>query len=347
MCRRWRGRVAENGLSLLRHEMHRQYADARASYGSALGPAAAIAARIRETGRVSMLGMGASHWANRMVLASYRALGVDARAEVISEHMRQPPPDAPGVVLLVSQSGESGEIAAWLDRYPQRPDQFGLTLNAESTLGRALPSLVGQGGREKAFAATRSIVLTLALHAAILRHLGHDDAALLDLLDHAPPIPFTPDEAMLAPLIGCTTLFLSSRGQAHAAMEAAALTFMELAHTPAVALELGQLLHGPLEALSKGTALVLARPVGVEARSITRMAETAVSYGISLIVLDLGPQVPVAGAHHVALPAAEGLAGIFLLLPAVQTLVIEAAARRVEDFGFPRRVTKVTDGEAP
>lgn len=327
--------------------MARQYADARASYDGALPDALPIARRIRETGRLLMLGMGASHWANRMVLGTYRALGVDAQAEVISEHMRQPSPRRDGVTLLVSQSGESGEIAAWLGRNPSRKDQCGLTMNADSTLGRALPALVGQGGREKAFAATRSIVVTLALHAAILKHLGHDAAALRDVLDHAAPIPFAPDEAMLAPLVSCRTLILSSRGQALGAMEAAALTFMELARMPAMALELGQLLHGPAEALSDSTALVLARPQGEDARSVTRMAEAAASYGLSPILLDIGPQSPVAGARGVALPAAEGLAAVLLLLPAVQTLVIEAAARRVEDFGFPRRVTKVTDGETP
>lgn len=347
MCRRWRGRVAEDGLTLIRDEMRRQYADARASYDAALGEAGPIARRIAETGRVVMLGMGASHWANRMVLASYRALGIDAHADVLSDHLRQPLPERPGVTLVVSQSGESGEVGVWLEGQPSRQDRFGLTLNSDSTLGRALPCLAGQGGREKSFAATRSLVVTLALHAAILKHLGHADAAMLSVFDCEPPIPFAPDAQMLAPLMSCQALILCSRGQAHAALEAAALTFMELARAPAMALELGQFLHGPLEALSKRTALLLARPADGEARAVTRMAEAAVSFGLSPVLLDLGPQPPVRGARHVILPPTRGLAAIFILLPAAQTLVIEAAARRVERFGFPRRVTKVMDGEAP
>jgi fructoselysine-6-P-deglycase FrlB-like protein len=51
---------------------------------------------------------------------------------------------------------------------------WGLTLTPEGGLARALPSLVGVGGPEKAYAATRSLLVTLAQHAAILDALGED-----------------------------------------------------------------------------------------------------------------------------------------------------------------------------
>ena len=51
-----------------------------------------IAGAIRETGRVLLLGMGASHAAGRAVEPLYRALGVDALALPLSEQLYAPLP---------------------------------------------------------------------------------------------------------------------------------------------------------------------------------------------------------------------------------------------------------------
>ncbi|MFC3220394.1 SIS domain-containing protein [Tianweitania populi] len=336
------------GLVTLRAEMARQYRDGLESLARAQAQAAEIATRIRETGRLLMLGMGASHWANRMALASYREAGIDATAEVLSETMRAPLPARPRVTLLTSQSGGSGEIAAYLDRNPDRTDHFGLTLNADSTLGRAMPCLIGQGGRERAFAATRSILITLSLHVAILGELGADTKPLLDVLESADPFGVAPPKEAIEHLRTCSLLVLSGRAQPHSALEAAALTFTELARTPSLALELGQLLHGPMEMLRPDMALILARPVGPDAAAITRVAEAAVSYGLTPILFDFGAQPPVKGAITIPLPEQTGLAAVSTLLPAVQRLAIEAAAARIgKGFGAPLRSSKVTDGEAP
>lgn len=332
------------GLREIEDEMARQFRDARTTFAQVLEAAQPIAARIAATGRVIMLGMGASHWANRMAAPSYRGVGIRAYAEILSEYMRAPLPPGDRVTLITSQSGGSGEIASYFAALPERHDHFGLTLNADSTLGHLVPVLAGSGGPEKPYAATRSIVITLALHAAILHHLGHDDAALMEMLEQDASIALNADA--VAELASCRTLFLSGRRQAFGALEAAALTFMELARAPAIALELGQLLHGPLECLGPGTALVLARKIGPDSSGITRMAEAALSYGMRPVIFDLGRQDAVAGAIQICLPARNGLAAAVELLPAVQRHVIHAAARRVSDFGQPRRSSKITDGEA-
>lgn len=337
----------ETPLALLRDEMRRQNAGALASLDRAGELASRIATRIRATGQLLMLGMGASHWANRMVLSSYRALGVDARAEVLSEALRLPPPAGQRVVLLTSQSGGSGEVRVWLGRGEGLADTFGLTLQPESPLGRAVPCLVGEGGRERPFAATRSVVLTLALHATVLEALGLETAGLRDLLSSGFDAWLPAPEPAIERLARCSTLVLASRGELVPALECAALTYMELARTPAIALELGQLIHGPQEAMDAATALVLARPDNVDAAGVTRFAAAAVSWGVPVIVVDIGDRHPaVAGASAIRLPSASGLSALVGLLPAVQSLAIMAAARRVADIGVPRRSSKVTDGEA-
>jgi len=342
---------AAPGLAVLHAEMARQNRDAAAACDAVRPDAARIAARIRALGRVTLLGMGASHWANRMALFAYRKAGVVAAAEVMSEAMRQPFPPG-GATLLTSQSGGSGEVRAWVSRFAERQDQYGLTLNGDGFLARSVPSLVAPVERERAFAATRSIMVTLALHAAILDALGGGDladeiTALRGLWRADAPPPAPPAEAIDA-LSSCRALVLSSRLSVHAALEAAALTFMELSRTPALALETGQLLHGPMETLSPGLALVLARPAGADAGALTRLAQTAVGLGLRPVLFDLSGGAPVAGAMTISLPARHGLAAQATLLPAAQALVVAAAARRIsEGFGTPLRSSKVTDGETP
>ena len=335
-------------LSILLDEMRRQHTDASASLVGARNDARRIAERIRATGRLLMLGMGASHWANRMALASYRCLGVDARAAVLSESLRLPTPEAPReTTLLTSQSGGSGEIRVWLDQRTRLDDVFGMTLHAESTLGRAVPCLFGAGGRERAFAATRSVMVTVALHAAVLEALGMDTAELRAIWDGTPGLPPAAPEPAVEALASCRVLVLASRGELMPALECAGLTFMELARTPAVALELGQLIHGPQEALDADTALVLARPTGADAAGVTRFAEAAISWGVPTLLFDLGADhPPVKGAITLPLRPATGLTAAVRLLPQVQSLAILSAARRHADMGVPQRSSKVADGEA-
>ena len=338
------------GLVVLRSEMARQNADALCSFEAARLDAEQIAARIRATGRVTLLGMGASHWANRMVLTAYRRAGVLAAAQVMSEAMRQPRQPG-GVTLLTSQSGGSGEIKAWFERFRAVDDQYGLTLVADSFLARAAPCLIAPVEREQAFAATRSIMVTLALHAAILDALGGEALAseiapLLDLWRADAPLPALPSRAIAA-LADCRALYLSARMPIHPVLEATALTFMELARTPALALEIGQLLHGPMETLSPGIALVLARQAGEDAATVTGVAEAAVRLGLTPILFDMSGGAPVEDAVTIPLPALEGLPALATFLPAAQALAIEAAALRIgEGFGTPLRSSKVTDGES-
>lgn len=334
------------GLSVLKAEMARQYADARASFDAAATLAERIARRAANQGRIVLLGMGASHWVNRMVVGLYRHCGVNAVAEPLSDYLRALPPTGRRATLIVSQSGKSGEVTAYFDQVADLRDHFGLTLEGDSTLAHTVPSLVGCGGTERAYAATRSIMITLALHAAVLSRLGMDTAGFLDVLAGPSSLPGEADVVAASLLADKGMVFLSSRGTTHAVMEATALTYMELARTPAMALELGQFLHGPIECLSPASALVLARPATADAGSVTAFAKRAISFGVRPILFNLGEHPPVEGAVEIALPRLNGVAALARLLPATQTLAIDAAALRVADIGVPHRASKVTDGEA-
>lgn len=330
------------GLELIRAEMARQHGDALASLEQAREAAKGAAHSMRSTGRLLLLGMGGSHYVNRIAEPLYRAQGIDATALVASEVLRAPLPKGERSVLLVSQSGRSGEIVHYLKRPAAGEERFGMTLDGASPLAEAVPCLVAAGGPEKAFAATRSLTLSLALHGAILRELGVDAAPLIAALKYPPAFAV---DAAVALLACCRVAVYSGRGILAGLAEAAALGLAELARLPASAIEGGQLQHGPLEMLGPDMAVVLLRPGGADAAAARRLVDVARGAGCGIVVYDVSGEPPIPGAVTVALPSAEGLAAAASLLPALQETMIAVAMGRVTGVGEPVRSTKVTDGE--
>jgi fructoselysine-6-P-deglycase FrlB-like protein len=330
------------GLELIRAEMARQHGDALASLQNTGATARQIAQSMQKTKRLLMLGMGGSQYVNRIAEPLYRTEGIDATALVVSELLRAPLPAAPRTVLLTSQSGESGEILRYLERPADGEERFGMTLNADSRLGRGVPCLVAAGGSEKAFAATRSMTLTLTLHAAVLAELGVDVEPLRAVLRNPPVADVS---AAIEPLVACRAVVYSGRGVLQGVAEAAALGLMELARMPAFAEEGGQLQHGPLEMLGAGMGVVLFRPAGADAGAAARLVEVAHAAGSPVVVFDVSGEPALKNATTIALPKADGLAAAASVFPAMQATMVGVAMRRVDRVGEPVRSTKVSDGE--
>jgi fructoselysine-6-P-deglycase FrlB-like protein len=330
------------GLSLIEAEVRRQHADALASFAGAELSAARIAKSARLTSRLLLIGMGGSHFVNRVAEPVYRALGLDATAIVASEILAQPLPDRPRCTILTSQSGASGEILQLIRRPAGQEARFGLTLDADSPLAQAFPCLIGVGGAERGFAATRSLLISLALHAAVASALGQSPAEALAML-RTPPAPSV-DEA-LARLVDCKTFILSGRCELAGIAEGGALCLMELARIPALALEGGQFRHGPLEVLSPEVGIVVLRPAGPMAASAAALAQTCLEAGTQPVVFDVSGEAALPGALTIALPRLHGLASAIAVLPALQQLLIRIAMQRVERVGEPLRSTKVTGPE--
>lgn len=328
------------GLIAIEAEMARQGADAVDSFHAAGRVAADAAASLHRTGQALFLGMGASHAANRAVEPLYRSLGIDAVAFPISEQLTSPVPVLDKTVLIASQSGESAEVVRWLET-AKGGSVFGLTLDGASTLGRAVPCLVAAGGPETAFAATRSLTLTFALHLAILAQLGHDPSAALAVLAE----PALPDVDAAIDLLDGVTAVVTSGRRLQGVAEAAALGLCELSRLPAFSLEGGQLRHGPMEIMSERLGVVLFRGDEPDAALISGMASSAHEAGARVVLFDASGQPPVPGVTSVLLPAASDAAAIFAVLPAMQRFMLGFAARRVPGVGTPCRSTKITRTE--
>lgn len=330
-----------SGLVAIDREMARQYADALASYEGANAAAQAVAASLRKTGRLLLLGMGGSHAVGRAVEPLYRTLGIDAIALPLSEQLGEPLSLEGRTVLVTSQSGESAEVVRWFDETGGTADTFGLTLEGGSFLARTAPSLVGVGGTELAFAATRSLTVTFALHLAILAALGEEPSAAIAALT-APEEPGIADA--LAALENVATVVTSGR-RLQGVAEALALGLTELSRRPCFSLEGGQLRHGPMEMLGPAIGVVLFRGKDNTAGLVTAMAVSAVETGAPVIVFDASGEEPVPGTVTLPFKPATGLAAVFAMLPTAQRLMIAFADARVDDAGTPVRSTKITRSE--
>ncbi|NKJ09304.1 fructoselysine-6-P-deglycase FrlB-like protein [Rhizobium sp. SG741] len=329
------------GLAAIDREMARQHADAIASFEAAAEMAAKAAASLKRTGKLLLLGMGGSHAVNRAVETLYRAAGIDAIALPLSEQLGQPLSLEDRTIFVTSQSGESAEVLRWFDETGGNADTFGLTLEGSSFLARTAPSLVGAGGTELAFAATRSLTVTFALHLAIFTALGQDPASALAVLQAPQTLDISP---ALAALADVATIVTSGR-RLQGVAEALALGLTELSRRPCFSLEGGQLRHGPMEMLGPSIGVVLFRGNDATASLVTAMAVSTVETGAPVIIFDGSQEEPVPGCITLRFKPESGLAAIFQMLPVAQALMIAFADARVENAGTPLRSTKITRSE--
>jgi fructoselysine-6-P-deglycase FrlB-like protein len=328
-----------DGRAQIAAEMDRQHADALASFAHNAEVAAKIADSIWRTGRLVLLGMGGSHWVNRTAMFLYRQAGIEVQCEVLSEALHAPLPNGPRTVIITSQSGGSGEVSHYLDMPVHGEERFGLTLNKDSILAQRVKSLIGAGGVELAFAATRSILISQALHASVLNALGIPMEQALAVL-HNPP---TADVSHALDALGTSPMIIfSGRSELQGVAENAALCLMELARMPTYAFEGGQFRHGPMELITPKTGVVLLRSSGITASLTADLAKTCRDIGCPVVVFDVSGELPIEGVETIGLPHATGFAATFAILPILQSLIVEIAARKVPALGVPLRSKKVT-----
>jgi fructoselysine-6-P-deglycase FrlB-like protein len=325
------------GRAAIESDMARQREDALASFAEARELSIRVAAAIEETGHLLLLGMGASHAAGRIVAPLYRRLGIDAVAVTLSEQLAAPLPTADSTLILASQSGESAEVIRWLKQHRERRNVFGLTLDPKSTLAKAAPSLIGLGGEELGFAATRSLTISLALHLAVLDALGDDSRPALSALGSREEPLF---DAALEELTGVNTIITSGR-LLQGLAEALALGLAELARIPAFSHDGGQLLHGPLEMLGPEIGVLFVRAKEGGAALVASGAAIAAAAGSPAVLLDASGEPPPENVVTIGWPSQEGLAAVFSILPTAQRFMLAFAASRVPDVGTPRRSSKV------
>lgn len=303
--------------------------------------------------RVVLTGMGASHVAGHPTWTSLLREGRPAWWVSAAQLLAEPELVTAGSLLWVtSQSGESGEVVALLERQRQakrRPKTLIATTNdPASNLGRAADILVGLHFGDEAAVSTKSYIATLAAHERALGALHkQDDARLVDqVLAAADELArFTPE---LAPVISAGLnqpsprfAFVANSSGLPTAL-VGALLCKEVAKVPAEGYLAGEFRHGPLELAGPGLVAVLVGS-GDDDSSLAALGHELVRSGSLVMLVDTGvgaeDYVP---AWEVTTGGSSGLGRLVCGAKLIQLLNAELAkALGVEPghFRFGQKIT--------
>ncbi len=329
-------------LEAIQREIEQEYREALATFQTRPPVLAEISADIQTRGGVVLMGMGASFAACRIGGLALREAGIDTGITPISEVLYGPQIGRGAVKIVVSQSGGSAEAV----RYARIAGNacYALTVENGSPLAKLLPALVATGGREFGFTATRSFAVSIAQIVAIAATLGFGTEDFEAALETADGLAVDVSQGLEA-LAGVETLIFTGRGWQCGLAEMGALAFMELARCPAMALEGGQLRHGPTEALGPKVGVVALRDGGPASPLVDGLAVLCRDAGAPIVILDSSGLPPSNGACTIGLPFSSGIGATMILLRPLQNLILGLATRRVVDIGTPLRCSKVTDSE--
>ncbi len=307
----------------------------------------AWAARAKKNGRVLFAGMGSSEITPQMVLATMAQYGVDGSTIDAGELLHNPVP-TPGLMVLVSQSGESFEVRELARRMDKKENLMAVTNNPESSLARnaslVLPLLAGH---ETAIS-TKTYVNSLAvffLMAESLRNQFPLDR-LAKVAESMSQYDGVGIERAAGFLADTRVTHFIGRGPAMVAVKQAALTFMEGTRGSGLAFTGGAFRHGPFELVDETHRCVFFLPGGKTFDLLKKMAIEVADKGSHVVAItDQDLELP--GSNSCVLKVPEHGEDLFCLSAATtHELLLDAVARnRGIVAGIFRHGQKITDVE--
>lgn len=250
------------------------------------------------------------------------------------------------LVVAVSQSGETAEILALLDRLPPRQPLVAVTNVPESTLGRRAEVTLSLQAQRSRHASSQTYVNSVALLLALARVVGRQP---LDPLLEAARVAADSLEDLLARSFQTTAvtvdpafhLVFLARGPSLAAAGQAALMFHEVAARGAAAMSAPAFRHGPLEMAGPGLHAVVFEPYGPTTPLVEDLAVELEGFGAK--VTRIADQRYDRGDFRHP-PVDEDLAPLVNIAPA-QALAHRAAVQQGRDPGAFRQTQPVTTRE--
>ncbi len=305
-------------------------------------------------------GMGSSYYACHPAISELAATGVAAVHVDSSEllHFRSNILPAAGLLVLVSQSGESAEVVLLLEglkRGADGPLVLAVTNGVDNTLAGLADVVLDTMAGEEVGPSTMTFAAALVVLAAVgrvlmgtpaadvVRHLAQGVEAAAAALEELLARTALPDE--LAAWLGDRrTSVILGRGPARAAAEMGALTLKEAVGMPIESLQTAQFRHGPLELAGPGlAALVIATEPETRDLDVRLAGELADVGAAALVVVEDG-DVP-ANVTRIAIgPLDRALAPAVSILPA-QLLAWKLAVLQGRPPGSYVRASKVTTRE--
>ncbi len=310
-------------------------------------------------GGVVNLGCGTSYHAGMVgAMALEHLARVPARAEIASEfRYRHPIVSRESVYFAVSQSGETADTLGAVEEVTLKGGQC---MGIVNVVGSTIARNCGQGvyvhsGPEvavastKAFTSQMSALMAFTLMLARTRNLSLEQGqqvarALLDIpnrvqeyLDAPGPI----DEVVASVIHARYVLFLGRAFSYPVALEGA-LKLKEVAYVPCEGYPAGEMKHGPIAMLEKGTPVIFLAPTDAHReKAISNMKEVQ-ARGANLIVVHNAGDAEMASIANVSIPIPVVPAYLtpFLTVLPLQLLAYRAGLALGRDIDKPRNLAK-------
>ncbi|TMH42929.1 MAG: glutamine--fructose-6-phosphate transaminase (isomerizing) [Betaproteobacteria bacterium] len=315
----------------------------------------------RDVDSVLILACGTSYHAGMVARYWLEALaGVPCSVEIASEYRyRESVPNPKGLVITVSQSGETADTIAALQYAKSLGHRYALSICnvPESSLVRASNlRFLTRAGPEIGVASTKAfttqlaalVLLTMTLAKMRGRLPAAREAELLHSLRHLPRalervLHVEPQVKMWSRKFAQLehALFLGRGIHYPIAMEGA-LKLKEISYIHAEAYAAGELKHGPLALVDKNMPVIAIAPKDALLEKLKSNLQEVRARGGELHVLADEDTRMVAGdgVHVIRMPDHAGLLSPILHTVPLQLLAYHAALERGNDVDKPRNLAK-------
>ncbi|MGA2987815.1 MAG: SIS domain-containing protein [Terriglobia bacterium] len=311
------------------------------------------ASQLRTAKRVVITGIGASMFASiplEYLLCSHGIDAVTVEAAEFLHYRCNAYRDA--VVIVVSRSGDSVEIAKLLPTLKGRMPIIGVTNEAAGTLAREADLSINVGSLPDEMVAIQSYtgtLLTLYLLGMAtvdeLRATQEEVEALLPALSRLIAVNLDELRGWDPFLEGSALVYLLGRGPSYGSALEGALLFNETAKAPAIGMPAASFRHGPVELVDQGFRGLIFAPRGCTCALNVALAQNLTRFGGRVRVI--GPQnADGAGLEWSATPSVpEMLSPLFEIVP-VQVAALRLAQLKGITVGSFRYTPQVTLDEA-
>ena len=311
--------------------------------------------------RLSIAACGTAHIA--ALIGKYwieRFAGLPVEVDVASEYRyRQPPIDAHGATIVVSQSGETADTLACLD-YAKRQGSkiIGIVNVASSSMARLSDTLAPTlAGPEIGVASTKAFTCQLAVFAALALNLAKARGRLDERAEIAAvsELAATPGllaqalkaepqiEAIAQKLTKARDVLYLGRGTSYPLALEGALKLKELSYIHAEGYPAGELKHGPIALIDESMPVIVIAPKDrLMEKTISNMQEVAARGGRIILISDgsVAEEASLELAHFLKMPAMGADFAPIVYAASVQLLAYHTAVLMGKDADQPRNLAK-------
>lgn len=306
-------------------------------------------------GKIVFTGMGSSFSACMNTSKVLMNHGIACQAVATSDllYYQMDMLEKDDLIVMVSQSGESGEIVDLLKLIDDKIRVVAVTNNPDSTLGKRGEECFVLKVRDELAVSTRtylsSIILLYMLQESFL---GTKEAKVMqDIELSLKYLTETVDDfdemsaAMEKHLGNPSYLVLISRGFAYQTADAGSLFIKEVAKYPSIPMEGGQFRHGPFEMVVSGLSALIFAPRGASMEMQIHLAKDLAERGGKVVLItDSDEVITIPGILVIHQSYANELLSCLVNIVPVQcfgNFAAKAKGIKVGEFVYGSKVTVI------